>query len=143
MKKIYTDGACSGNPGPGGWAVIISENKNIIDSFGGFAPQTTNNKMELRAAIEALKTLKPGEPAAIFTDSQYVKNGITEWLPNWKLKNWKTANKKPVKNQEFWRQLDTLNHAGIQWHWLAGHAGNELNEKCDLLARSFIEKHAF
>jgi ribonuclease HI len=95
--------------------------------------------MELTAVIEALKLIKPGEAATIYTDSEYVRKGITEWLPNWKLKNWKTANKKPVKNRDLWSLLDTLNHPGIEWRYVTGHAGNPYNEECDRIARKFIK----
>lgn len=138
MKIFYTDGACSGNPGPGGWAVVALENGHIVKKWGGFKGNTTNNRMELQAAIEALGYLKPNEPAKIFTDSEYVKKGITIWLDNWKKKGWKTANKKPVKNQDLWKTLDSLNHSCIQWLYVAGHTGDEMNDLCDSIARQFI-----
>ena len=139
MKIFYTDGACSGNPGPGGWAVIQIENGQIVKKWGGFENSTTNNRMELNAVIEALKCLKPGEVAALYTDSEYVRKGITEWIANWKKKNWKTASKKPVKNRDLWELLDSLNHPEIQWHYIAGHTGNFHNEQCDKIARQFIK----
>lgn len=139
MKIFFTDGACSGNPGPGGWAVILLENSRIARKWGGYADQTTNNRMELTAVIEALKYLDPREAARINTDSEYVQKGITQWLPIWKQKGWKTAAKKPVKNRDLWQLLDALNHSGIEWRYVAGHAGNSLNEACDKIARSFIK----
>lgn len=137
-KILYTDGACSGNPGPGGWAVIALENNHIIKKWGGFVDNTTNNRMELMAAIEALKFLLPNEPAKIFTDSEYLRKGITTWLENWKKKGWKTANKKPVKNQNLWKTLDSLNNTNIQWFYVAGHTGDDMNELCDKIAKRFI-----
>jgi len=137
-KTLYTDGACSGNPGPGGWAVIVLENDRIIKKWGGFVDNTTNNRMELRAAIEALKFLKPNEPAKIFTDSEYLRKGITTWIENWKRKGWKTASKKPVKNQNLWKTLDSLNNTNIQWFYVSGHTGNDMNELCDKIAKRFI-----
>jgi ribonuclease HI len=136
---LYTDGACSGNPGPGGWAVIWLVDGKIQQKWGGFVAQTTNNRMELTAVIEALKLIKPGAAATIYTDSEYVRKGITEWLPNWKLKNWKTANKKPVKNRDLWSLLDSLNHPGIEWRYVTSHTGNPFNEECDRIARKFIK----
>lgn len=138
MKIFYTDGACSGNPGPGGWAVILIENDQPVRKWGGFQKDTTNNRMELTAVIEALKYLQPGESATIYTDSEYVRKGITEWMLNWKQKNWKTASKKPVKNRDLWELLDSLNHAKITWRYIAGHSGDKYNEMCDRLARQFI-----
>ena len=139
LNIFYTDGACSGNPGLGGWAVIWLVDGKPYRKWGGFAAQTTNNRMELTAVIEALKLIKPGEAATIYTDSEYVRKGITEWLSNWKLKNWKTANKKPVKNQDLWSLLDTLNHPNIEWRYVTGHIGNPFNEECDRIARNFIK----
>jgi len=138
MKIIYTDGACSGNPGPGGWATLIFTENKLQKVLAGFQADTTNNRMEIIAALSGLKQLKPGEAATIFTDSQYLRNGITTWLFNWKRKNWLTADKKPVKNQELWHELDALNHPGIAWKYVAGHSDNLYNEICDRLARKMI-----
>ena len=138
MKIIYTDGACSGNPGPGGWATLIFTENKLQKVLAGFQADTTNNRMEIIAALNGLKQLKPGETATIFTDSQYLRNGITTWLFNWKRKNWLTADKKPVKNQELWHELDVLNHPGITWKYVAGHSDNLYNEICDRLARKMI-----
>jgi ribonuclease HI len=131
---IHTDGACSGNPGPGGWGAVLQYNGTIKELKGGMA-QTTNNQMELTAAIEALNALKRPCAVEIHTDSQYVKNGIQGWLHGWKRNGWKTAAKKPVKNVELWQALDaaTKRHT-ISWHWVKGHAGHDLNERADRLA---------
>ncbi len=139
MKIFYTDGACSGNPGPGGWGTILIIDNKIQRKWGGFVENTTNNRMELTAVIEALKLLEPNEAALIYTDSQYVKKGITEWLRNWKARGWQTAAKKPVKNQDLWRLLDSLNHSGIRWHYVAGHSGDRFNDECDKIATGFIK----
>ncbi len=138
MITIYTDGACSGNPGPGGWATLIFNENKLIKVLADYQANTTNNRMELIAALRGLQQLRPGEAAAIYTDSQYLKNGITVWLYNWKKKNWQTADRKPVKNKELWLELDTLNHPGITWHYVQGHADNLYNEICDRLARMMI-----
>lgn len=136
---IYTDGACSGNPGPGGWGAVMQYGENIKEIKGG-AANTTNNQMELSAAIEALNTLKRPCAIDLYTDSQYVKNGIQGWLFSWKKNGWKTAAKKPVKNVELWQQLDTaVQRHDITWHWVKGHAGNELNETADRLANEGME----
>tara|TARA_R110002051_G_scaffold252508_3_gene311746 strand:- start:5079 stop:5522 length:444 start_codon:yes stop_codon:yes gene_type:complete len=131
---IHTDGACSGNPGPGGWGAVLEYNGTVKELKGGMA-QTTNNQMELTAAIEALNALKRPCAVEIHTDSQYVKNGIGGWLHGWKRNGWKTAAKKPVKNVELWQALDaaTKRHT-ITWHWVKGHAGHDLNERADRLA---------
>lgn len=131
---IHTDGACSGNPGPGGWGAVLQYNGTVKELKGGMA-QTTNNQMELTAAIEALNALKRPCAVEIHTDSQYVKNGIQGWLHGWKRNGWKTAAKKPVKNVELWQALDaaTKRHT-ITWHWVKGHAGHDLNERADRLA---------
>ncbi|QJR19462.1 ribonuclease HI [Pelagibacterium halotolerans] len=131
---IHTDGACSGNPGPGGWGAVLQYNGMVKELKGGMA-QTTNNQMELTAAIEALNALKRPCAVEIHTDSQYVKNGIQGWLHGWKRNGWKTAAKKPVKNVELWQALDaaTKRHT-ITWHWVKGHAGHDLNERADRLA---------
>lgn len=142
LKKIeiYTDGACSGNPGPGGWGAILRFNGKEREISGG-RPDTTNNQMELTAAIEALRALK--EPCAIdlYTDSQYLRHGITTWIHGWKRNNWRTSDKKPVKNRELWEELDSLAEKHhIEWHWLKGHAGHPENERCDELARQEIAR---
>ena len=131
---IHTDGACSGNPGPGGWGAVLEYNGTVKELKGGTA-QTTNNQMELTAAIEAPNALKRPCAVEIHTDSQYVKNGIQGWLHGWKRNGWKTAAKKPVKNVELWQALDeaTKRHT-ITWHWVKGHAGHDLNERADRLA---------
>lgn len=140
MKRviIHTDGGCSGNPGPGGWAAVLEYNGRTKE-LSGAVPDTTNNRMELTAAIEALRALK--EPCAIefHTDSQYLRLGITEWLPQWKARNWRTAAKHPVKNADLWRDLDqAVQPHQIQWRWVKGHAGHPLNERCDQLATAAI-----
>ena len=140
MIEIYTDGACSGNPGIGGWGVIIvKENKEIVSLSGG-KDNTTNNRMELTAAIHGLKYFNQNTNLKIFTDSQYVKNGIELWISKWKKNGWKTASKKPVKNKDLWLELDTeITKHKILWKWVKGHAGNKYNEKADVLARKYIE----
>ena len=142
MITIYTDGACSGNPGVGGWGVVIIEdNKNEILLNGG-DKYTTNNKMELTAAIQALKYFKNSQKIKLFTDSKYVKDGIQSWIQNWKKNGWKTSTKKPVKNKELWMALDTvISKHKIEWHWVKGHSGDENNEIADQLARKYIEKY--
>jgi ribonuclease HI len=133
--QIWTDGACSGNPGPGGWGAVLVYNGTEKELSGG-ADETTNNRMELTAAIEALNALKRPCAIDLHTDSQYVKGGITGWIFGWKKNGWKTADKKPVKNVDLWQQLDAaLQRHDVAWHWVKGHAGNEANEKADLLAR--------
>lgn len=136
---IYTDGACSGNPGPGGWGAILRYNGKEKELFG-FDPATTNNRMEMMAVIEALRSLKRAVPVRIHTDSQYVQKGMTEWIHGWKRRGWKTAGKEPVKNEDLWRTLDEL-AAGhpIEWFWVKGHAGHAENERADELARRGIE----
>ena len=141
---MYTDGGCSGNPGVGGWAFVIeaTENEERIEKSGG-DKFTTNNKMELTAVINGInECLSLGiEKVNIHTDSQYVKNGITSWIKNWKRNNWKTAAKKPVKNQELWKQLDEANaKMEVVWLWVKGHAGVELNERCDTLVGQEMDK---
>jgi len=139
--NIYTDGACSGNPGIGGWGVVIlTNNKDPIFLSGG-SLNTTNNQMELKAAIETLKYFKIPSKLNIFTDSKYVKSGIETWINNWKINGWKTVNKKEVKNKSLWIQLDSeIAKHEINWLWVKGHAGNKYNEKADQLARKFIEE---
>ena len=141
MITIYTDGACSGNPGIGGWgAVILENNKEDIFLNGGY-DNTTNNRMELTAAIEALKYFKDSQTITLITDSKYVKDGIQSWIQNWKNNGWKTAAKKPVKNKELWIELDQLiSRHTISWEWVKGHDGNVHNEKADYLARRYIEE---
>lgn len=133
--KIYTDGGCTGNPGPGGWGVVILHNDQEIKLSGG-NESTTNNKMELTAVIKALEYVGKNfgfhNEYAIYTDSQYVKNGITSWIINWEKNGWKTAAKKPVKNKEYWIELRTLTKlANISWHWVKGHSGDKYNDMCD------------
>ena len=132
---VHTDGACSGNPGPGGWGAILDYNGTRKELSGGEA-NTTNNRMELTAAIEALKALKRSVKVEMHVDSQYVKDGITKWIHGWKRNGWKTADKKPVKNAELWQALDeAIQTHEISWHWVKGHAGHEHNERADELAR--------
>ena len=141
MINIYTDGACSGNPGIGGWGVVILDNGEEIQLNGG-DHNTTNNKMELTAAIKALEYFKQRKDLIIYTDSKYVKDGIESWIINWKRNGWKTAAKKPVKNKEMWIALDDLmKKHNINWEWVKGHAGNKHNEKADYLARRYIEEN--
>ena len=132
---IFTDGACSGNPGPGGWGAVLMYAGKEREICGGESA-TTNNRMELMAAIQALETLKKPCQVELHTDSQYVRNGITQWLHSWKARGWKTADKKPVKNEDLWRRLDEarLRHE-VDWRWVKGHSGHELNERADGLAR--------
>jgi ribonuclease HI len=134
LVKIHTDGGCEGNPGPGGWAAVLEYAGRTKELSGG-SPATTNNRMELQAAIEALQALREPCQVEIFTDSQYLREGITRWISNWKKRGWRTATKQPVKNEDLWRALDaaTAIHS-IQWRWLKGHAGHSGNERCDTLA---------
>ena len=137
---IYTDGACSGNPGPGGWGVLIQLDDKNIELSGG-DNETTNNRMELMAAIKALEKINKDYKINLYTDSNYVKDGITSWISNWKKNNWKTANKKEVKNKDLWIRLDAaIEGKDISWIWVKGHAGNAGNEQADYLARSALEK---
>jgi ribonuclease HI len=141
MIDIFTDGACSGNPGPGGWGAILRMDEKEKELFGGEL-QTTNNRMEMMAVIEALKALKQpvNFPVRVHTDSQYVQKGISEWIHNWKRRGWKTANKEPVKNADLWRELDQLaSQQKIEWIWVRGHAGHTENERADALARRGVE----
>ena len=135
MYEIFTDGACSGNPGPGGWGALINGPDGENELTGG-AADTTNNRMELQAAIEALKSLPTGSAVTLTTDSTYVKEGITGWIKNWKARGWKTAAKKPVKNVDLWQNLDAecARHQ-VNWQWVKGHAGHAGNERADELAR--------
>ncbi len=132
---IHTDGACSGNPGPGGWGAILQWGDKRRELKGGEA-HTTNNRMELMAAIMALETLKRACPVDLHTDSQYLRNGIMTWIHGWKKNGWKTSDRKPVKNVDLWQRLDAaLGQHDIKWHWVKGHAGHDLNERADELAR--------
>lgn len=136
MIEAFTDGACAGNPGPGGWGVLIIDGENRTEIFGGESA-TTNNRMELTAAIEALKST--AGPIRLYTDSQYVKNGITEWIKGWKRNGWKTADRKPVKNQDLWVTLDrATSNRTVEWRWVKGHNGHVENERADALARAGI-----
>jgi len=136
MLKIHTDGSCLGNPGPGGWAFVMSDGIKTAERSGG-APDTTNNRMELSAVIAALSAIKNTHDIEITTDSEYVKNGVEKWMTNWKKNGWKTAAKKPVLNRDLWEQLDgLLPNFDITWRWTKGHAGNPMNERCDELARA-------
>jgi ribonuclease HI len=137
---IWTDGACSGNPGPGGWGVILVAGEHRKELFGG-EPDTTNNRMELMAAISALEALKKPCDITLHIDSQYVRQGITQWIHGWKKNGWKTADKKPVKNAELWQRLEeaTRRHR-IDWQWVKGHAGDPMNERADELAREGVKQ---
>lgn len=137
--EIFTDGACRGNPGPGGWGALLRFN-GVDKSLSGFEADTTNNRMEMTAVIEALKSLKRPCEVVITTDSKYVKDGITEWIINWKKRGWKTAAKKPVKNVDLWKELDALvQEHNVTWHWVRGHNGHPENEHADDLATSAID----
>jgi ribonuclease HI len=137
---IYTDGACKYNPGPGGWGVVVKTPSGECEEMFGGEPQTTNNRMELTAVIRALEKLRPGSEAAVYTDSQYVQKGISEWLTDWKRRGWRTADKKPVKNVDLWQHLDRVASAHrIAWHWVKGHAGHPENERADALANLGVE----
>lgn len=132
--ELYTDGACKGNPGPGGWGALLRYGKNEKELYGG-EKETTNNRMELTAAIEGLKALSRGCEVSLTTDSQYVKQGINSWLAGWKKNGWRTASKQPVKNKDLWQALDLeCQRHQIEWHWVKGHAGHEGNERADVLA---------
>lgn len=142
MKKIeiYTDGACRGNPGPGGWGVLLIY-EGIKKTLYGGAQDTTNNRMEMQAVIEALKALKSDCEVSLYTDSKYVMDGINKWLPGWKKRDWQTSNKKPVKNKDLWEILDIATQSyKIEWHWVKGHTGNPGNEKADSLANRGIDE---
>jgi len=135
VVEIYTDGACSGNPGPGGWGAVLRYGKHEKDLYGGDAGPTTNNRMELMAPIRALESLTRPSVVRIYTDSTYVRNGILSWLAKWKANGWLTSTKQPVKNADLWRRLDEATTAHrIEWHWVKGHAGNVDNERADQLA---------
>lgn len=137
---IYTDGACKGNPGPGGWGVLLQYKGRELELFGG-EDSTTNNRMELQAVIEGLSALKRRSNVLLVTDSKYVMQGIQQWLANWKKRGWKTASKQPVKNQDLWQQLDALvQQHDVQWQWVAGHTGHPGNERADNLANRGVEE---
>jgi ribonuclease HI len=136
---VFTDGACSGNPGPGGWGAILTF-KGVEKELKGGEAHTTNNRMELMAAISALEAMKRPCLVELHTDSQYVKNGITSWIHNWKRNGWRTADKKPVKNEDLWRRLDeALAIHNVDWRWVKGHAGHDMNERADALARAGLK----
>ncbi len=136
--EIFTDGACSGNPGPGGWGALLRWNGTEKELNGG-ERDTTNNRMEMMAAIQALEALKRPAHIDLYTDSVYLRDGITKWIHNWKAKGWKTAAKKPVKNVDLWQRLETaMAHHQVEWHWVKGHNGHPENERADMLARDGI-----
>ncbi len=142
VVEIYTDGACKGNPGPGGWGALLRYGKNEREIYGGEA-QTTNNRMELMAVIQALSALKRPCNIKLTTDSKYVMQGMQQWLAGWKARGWKTASRQPVKNQDLWQQLDALtSQHKIDWHWVRGHTGNPGNERADELANLGVEEQA-
>ncbi len=137
--EIYTDGSCQGNPGPGGWGVLLRY-KDVTKELSGYTPATTNNRMELQAAIMGLEALKRPTIVDLYTDSQYVRDGITKWLPQWKSKGWLLSTKKPVKNRDLWEELDVLSQKHtVSWHWIRGHQGHPENERADELARQAIK----
>jgi len=138
--EIYSDGACRGNPGPGGWGVVLRYGDAEKELWGG-EPETTNNRMELTAVIRGLEGLKRKCPVLVVTDSQYVKNGITQWIHNWRRNGWKTANRKPVKNADLWQQLwDQVENHDVTWEWVKGHSGHPENERADRLANRGIDE---
>ena len=149
ITAIYTDGACSGNPGPGGWGVVLYLADGSVHELGGGEPKTTNNRMEMQAAIAGLQALVASgqtTPVELFTDSEYVKKGITQWIAGWKRRDWQTSAKKPVLNKDLWQELDIINQAAkqqtgayVQWTYVRGHAGNAGNERCDEIARAFSQ----
>lgn len=137
---IHTDGACDGNPGPGGWAAVLRYGEHVREIAGG-EPAATNNRMELQAAISALEALKAHCEVTLFTDSEYLRQGISEWLPRWRANNWRTIDRKPVKNEDLWRRLHAAaSQHRVKWEWLKGHAGHADNERCDVLARAEVAK---
>ena len=138
--QVYTDGACRGNPGPGGWGVLLRYNDTEKELYGA-ERATTNNRMELMAAIQALESLKRACEVTLTTDSQYVRKGITEWIDNWKRRGWKTADKKPVKNQDLWQRVEQATHKHkIHWKWIKGHSGHAENERADALANKAVDE---
>ena len=140
IVTLYTDGACKGNPGVGGWGVLMEYGEHRKE-LSGYDPETTNNRMELMAAIKGLSSLKSSCTVHVFTDSVYVKDGITKWLFNWKSNGWKTASKKPVSNQDLWQQLDmAASRHNVHWHWVKGHAGHPGNERADELANQGVSE---
>ncbi len=140
MVEIFTDGACRGNPGPGGWGALLRYGDTEKELYGG-EPDTTNNRMELMAAIQALESLSHECKVHLTTDSEYVKNGINQWMPKWKTNGWRTANRKPVKNKDLWQRLDAaVAQHDVQWHWVKGHSGHAENEKADQLANKGIDQ---
>ena len=143
MITIYTDGACSGNPGIGGWGVVILDKTGQSILLSGGEQKTTNNRMELTAAINAISYFNEKQDLEIFTDSKYLKDGIESWIHKWKLNNWKTASKKPVKNKDLWLKLnDQISKHNIKWNWVKGHSENQYNEQADNLARKYIEENS-
>lgn len=142
IKSVYTDGACTGNPGPGGWGTVVYFTDGSVHEIGGATAQTTNNRMELLAAIEALILLQRSgqtQPITLYTDSEYVKNGITKWIKGWKKKGWKTSQGKAVLNQDLWEKLDAVNSPLVTWQYVRGHSGNQGNERCDQIATAFAK----
>lgn len=140
IVEVFTDGACRGNPGPGGWGAVLRYNGREKDIYGGEA-QTTNNRMELMAAIKALESLRRPCRVVLTTDSQYLRKGITEWMPSWKRRGWRTADKKPVKNVELWQRLDELaQRHDVDWRWVRGHSGHAENERADVLANRGVDE---
>jgi ribonuclease HI len=142
IKSVYTDGACTGNPGPGGWGTVVYFTDGSVHEIGGATAQTTNNRMELFAAIEALILLQRSgqtQPITLYTDSEYVKNGITKWIKGWKKKGWKTSQGKAVLNQDLWEKLDAVNSPLVTWQYVRGHSGNQGNERCDQIATAFAK----
>jgi ribonuclease HI len=140
--EVYTDGACKNNPGPGGWGVVLCWEGHEKELYGGES-DTTNNRMELIAVIRALEAISRPIPIHIYTDSKYVQQGMLTWMDQWKKRHWLTSDKKPVKNQDLWQQLDQLNQSlEVQWHWVKGHAGHPLNERADALARLGLQEHS-
>ena len=135
--RVYTDGACLGNPGPGGWGVRILYPDGAVRELGGHAASTTNNRMELQGALAALQAVEPGTAAVVYSDSQYVINGLTKWLPGWKRKGWMTATRTPVKNRDLWMQLDAENPERVTWRHVRGHSGDPGNDRADAIARNF------
>ncbi len=145
IVSIHTDGACSKNPGPGGWGVVVHFADGAIKEIGGGMRDTTNNQMELQGAIAALEFLASqpqSQPIDLYTDSKYVLDGITKWIKGWKKNGWQTKDRKPVKNQEYWQKLDQLNAPNVRWHWVEGHSGDPDNERCDAIARSYVARES-
>ena len=139
VVEVYADGACKGNPGPGGWGVLMLTGGKERELHGG-EPATTNNRMELTAVIRALESLPRGRRVRLYTDSQYVQKGMKEWIHDWKRRGWRTADRKPVKNEDLWRQLDDeARHHKVEWHWVKGHAGHPGNERADALANKGVD----